>query len=107
MSRGLGDVYKRQAEGLLVFGLGGVAIVYIIAPLLDNFFRKIKLRVVGAVCAALIVAFIVDMVYSKKNPNTGKGISTFNDNTPEYMLAEMYQGAEDRYEDRISFNQKF
>ena len=30
-------------------------------------------------CAALIVAFIVDMVYSKKNPNTGKGISTFND----------------------------
>lgn len=95
------------AEGLLVFGLGGVAIVYIIAPLLDNFFRKIKLRVVGAVCAALIVAFIVDMVYSKKNPNTGKGISTFNDNTPEYMLAEMYQGAEDRYEDRISFNQKF
>ncbi len=80
------------AEGLLVFGLGGVAIVYIIAPLLDNFFRKIKLRVVGAVCAALIVAFIVDMVYSKKNPNTGKGISTFNDNTPEYMLAEMYQG---------------
>ena len=28
----------------------------------------------------------------KKNPNTGKGISTFNDNTPEYMLAEMYQG---------------
>ena len=90
------------AEGLLVFGLGGVAIVYIIAPLLDNFFRKIKLRVVGAVCAALIVAFIVDMVYSKKNPNTGKGISTFNDNTPEYMLAEMYQGAEDRYEDRIS-----
>ena len=50
---------------------------------------------------------IVDMVYSKKNPNTGKGISTFNDNTPEYMLAEMYQGAEDRYEDRISFNQKF
>ena len=71
------------AEGLLVFGLGGVAIVYIIAPLLDNFFRKIKLRVVGAVCAALIVAFVVDMVYSKKNPNTGKGISTFNDNTPE------------------------
>ena len=95
------------AEGLLVFGLGGVAIVYIIAPLLDNFFRKIKLRVVGAVCAALIAAFVVDMVYSKKNPNTGKGISTFNDNTPEYMLAEMYQGAEDRYEDRISFNQKF
>ena len=85
------------AEGLLVFGLGGVAIVYIIAPLLDNFFRKIKLRVVGALC----------MVYSKKNPNTGKGISTFNDNTPEYMLAEMYQGAENRYEDRISFNQKF
>ena len=58
-------------------------------------------------CAALIAAFVVDMVYSKKNPNMGKGISTFNDNTPEYMLAEMYQGEEDRYEDRISFNQKF
>ena len=65
------------------------------------------LWVVGAVCASLIVAFVVDMVYSKKNPNTCKGISTFNDNTPEYMLAEMYQGAEDRYENRKSFNQKF
>lgn len=64
------------AEGLLVFGLGGVAIVYIIAPLLDNFFRKLDLKITGALCVALIAVFVVDMVYSKKNPNTGKGISS-------------------------------
>ncbi|MFQ8901012.1 MAG: hypothetical protein ACLR7D_02995 [Lachnospira eligens] len=40
----------------------------------------------------MIVAFVVDMAYSKKNPNTGKGISTFNDNTPEYMSGRNVSG---------------
>ena len=30
------------AEGLLVFGLGGMAIVYVVAPLLDNLLQKVN-----------------------------------------------------------------
>ena len=33
------------AEGLLVFGVGGMAIVYALAPVLDNFIRRQKLKV--------------------------------------------------------------
>lgn len=65
------------AEGLLVFGIGGVAIVYILAPLLDNFFRKIPAKTVVPVCLALILAFGADQVYSFKHPNKGKGITDY------------------------------
>ena len=92
------------AEGLLVFGLGGVAIVYVIAPLLDNLFRKINVKIVGAVCTALIVVFMADVIYSKKNPNTGKGISSFNDCEPHRLMAAEYQGA--GYADRVFINKE-
>ena len=35
------------AEGLLVFGVGGMAIVYALAPVLDNFIRRQKLKAVS------------------------------------------------------------
>ncbi len=65
------------AEGLLVFGIGGIAFVYILAPLLDNIFKKIQYRILIPVCAVLLGAFITDQVYSSKYPNTGRGITDY------------------------------
>lgn len=65
------------AEGLLVFGLGGMAIVYVLAPLLDNFIKKIQLKVLIPVCLLLLGVYISDTAYSNKHPNTGKGITDY------------------------------
>ena len=65
------------AEGLLVFGIGGMAIVYFLAPLLDNQIRKIKLKILVPICLVLLAIFAVDQVYSKKHPNTGEGITDY------------------------------
>lgn len=64
------------AEGLIVFGLGGLAIVYFVAPILDNLFRKISLKILIPIAAALLIIFIGDNIYSHVHPNTGKGITS-------------------------------
>lgn len=63
------------AEGLLTFGLGGMLIVYLLAPMLDNLFRKIPKKILVAVCAALLVVYCADQFYSGKHPNTGEGVT--------------------------------
>lgn len=67
------------AEGLLVFGVGGMAIVYFAAPLLDNALRRLKYRYAVILCAALLAVFAVDQVYSGKHPNEGKGITDYKE----------------------------
>ncbi len=64
------------AEGLLIFGLGGVIAVYFLAPLIDNFLRKINAVVLRIVCILLVICFAFDVVYSAKHPNTGEGITS-------------------------------
>lgn len=64
-------------EGLLVFGLGGLAIVYLLAPLLDSQFSKIKNRQAIALCLVLLAAFNIDGIYTKSHPNVGKGITDY------------------------------
>ena len=64
-------------EGLLVFGLGGLAIVYLLAPLLDSQFSKIKNRQAIAACLILLAAFNIDGIYTKSHPNVGKGITDY------------------------------
>lgn len=64
------------AEGLLVFGLGGMAAVYAVGPALDNLFRKMKRGVIVGVCAVLLILFGVDQAYTKVHPNTGEGITS-------------------------------
>lgn len=66
------------AEGLLVFGLGGIAVVYVAAPLLDNVFRQVRRRILIPLCAVLLVFFAADEMYSAKYPNTGKGITDYD-----------------------------
>ena len=65
------------AEGLMVFGIGGIAFVYFGAPMLDNLIRRIKPRIAVIVCAALIAVFAGDFIYSQKHPNQGKGITDY------------------------------
>lgn len=65
------------AEGLLVFGLGGIAIVYIVAPLLDNIIKKLDHKKLVTICCILVILFAIDNIYSKKDPNTGKGITDY------------------------------
>ena len=67
------------AEGLLVFGLGGMAIVYFLGPLLDNQFRRIPRTVAIVLCSILVLSFAVDMAYSSKHPNMGKGITDYDE----------------------------
>ena len=63
------------AEGLLVFGIGGLAVVYIAAPLIDDLLEQVKQRILWPVCGALLVLFAADVVYSSVVPNTGEGVT--------------------------------
>ena len=63
------------AEGLLVFGIGGCAAIYVIGPALDEKFKKIPKKVQTALCVILIALFCSDIVYSHFHPNTGNGIT--------------------------------
>ncbi|HJB47427.1 MAG TPA: DUF975 family protein [Candidatus Mediterraneibacter surreyensis] len=63
------------AEGLLVFGIGGLAIVYAIAPMIDNLVSRFNEKKVMAVCTVLMVLFLADVIYSQIHPNTGKGVT--------------------------------
>ncbi len=65
------------AEGLMVFGIGGVAFVYFAAPMIDNHLRKLRMRIAAPVCAALILLFVSDFIYSRFNPNQGAGITDY------------------------------
>lgn len=65
------------AEGLFVFGVGGMAIVYAVAPLLDNWLKKIPRKILIPLCIVLVSLFVVDQVYSGKHPNTGHGITDY------------------------------
>ena len=73
------------AEGLLVFGLGGCAAVYFLVPLIDNLLRKTKPFILNIICILLIICFVFDLFYSKKYPNTGKGITDYD---TAYVLEE-------------------
>ncbi len=65
------------AEGLLVFGLGGCVFIYFAAPLLDDFYKKIPVKVQRILCIVLIALFLTDMVFSRIRPNVGKGITDY------------------------------
>ena len=64
------------AEGLLVFGIGGAAFIYVLAPWLDNLILRIRTSFLWGICIALLAVFLGDVVYSSFVPNTGKGITS-------------------------------
>lgn len=63
-------------EGLILFGLGGMVFTYLLAPILDNLFNKIKPEIKRCICIVLVGLYLVDFIYtSQVKPNTGAGIS--------------------------------
>ncbi len=70
------------AEGLLVFGVACMACIYIVAPVLDDIFSKLSLKLAVTICVILITFFVADTIYSRKYPNLD-GMSTKSRN--EYI----------------------
>ena len=70
------------AEGLILFGVGGMAGVYVLAPLFDDYFNKISKKVLYVLCIVLSFLYVFDKIYSGIYPNTGKNIS-FDTNMEE------------------------
>lgn len=68
------------AEGLLIFGLGGMAVVYLLVPILDNFLKKFKKEKLYIICILLVLLYIIDYIYSGFHPNIGEGITDYNKN---------------------------
>lgn len=65
------------AEGLLVFGLGGMAAVYIIAPIIDNIIKRFNYKKVIIISIILVTLFTIDHIYSSIYPNMGDGITSY------------------------------
>ena len=65
------------AEGLMVFMLGGLAVVYALGPIIDNKIRKFDRKKLAVICSILLMIFACDALYSIKHPNTGKGITDY------------------------------
>lgn len=63
------------AEGLLVFGVGGMAFVYVIAPLIDNWVKEHLNKRLSTACLVLLLLFGADVVYSHFEPNVGEGVT--------------------------------
>ena len=61
------------AEGLLVFGVGCCAVVYLLAPIFDHFLTRFNTKVLIGICLALALAFGSDFVYSQMHPNMAEG----------------------------------
>lgn len=64
-------------EGLLAFGIGGMAFVHLFVPLLDRLFRRIPKKILVVVCLLLILIFCGDLICSGRNPNLGTGIAGY------------------------------
>ncbi len=67
------------AERLLVFGVGGLATVYVLAPLLDNGIQRVPEKKLALICVLLVMAFAADALHSQKYPNAGEGIDAKTD----------------------------
>lgn len=63
------------AEGLIVFGIGGIAMVYFVAPLIDAILSRFNKKIIIGVCVALLILFAADLAYSVGSPNVGEGIT--------------------------------
>lgn len=61
--------------GLLLFAIGGCAIIYAGAPWIDKKLAAMPAYVRRGICIVLTLIFVGDMIFSTFNPNTGAGIT--------------------------------
>lgn len=61
---------------VVTFGVCGLAMIYLLYPLLEKLFNHLKLRPKKVLCFALVLFFLADFIYSSDVPNTGKGITS-------------------------------
>lgn len=62
-------------EGAIVFGIGGCAVVYLLAPKLSKVFNKLSNYILVPICVILTSLFIIDVIYSHYHPNMGEGVT--------------------------------
>lgn len=62
-------------EGLLIFAIGGLFIVYLAAPKLDAFYSRLSRRSTCLLCSVLTLIFLWDAIHSFLSPNMGAGIT--------------------------------
>lgn len=72
------------AEGLLLFGVGGMVVVYLIAPLLDDCLRRVNHKIVVLLCGVILCSLMIDGTYSMRHPNAGRGITGEAQTAMEY-----------------------
>ncbi len=61
------------AEGLIVFGICCMIVVYLAAPIFDYYLTKLRKKVLYVLAVGLLTLFIIDGVYSRYHPNMAKG----------------------------------
>ncbi len=62
-------------EGAIVFGIGGCAVVYLLAPKLSKVFNKLSNYILVPICVILTFLFTIDFIYSHYHPNMGEGVT--------------------------------
>ena len=62
-------------EGLILFGFGGMFVVYIAAPFLDSKMQKMNSRHLMILVVVLLIIYVGDSVCSMKYPNIGDGVT--------------------------------
>lgn len=55
--------------------IGGMAFVYVIAPLIDNWVKEHLNKKLSAACLVLLLLFGADVIYSHFEPNIGEGVT--------------------------------
>lgn len=63
------------AEGLLVFGIGGLTIVYLVAPVYDALISRVSTKILIPILVVFMGLYAFDWSYSQKHPNEGAGVT--------------------------------
>lgn len=65
-------------EGVIFFGLGGCIVLYILAPLFEEWDKKITGKFKWVILSLLTLLFAVDVVFSYHSPNIANGVTYIN-----------------------------
>lgn len=66
------------AEALLIFGIGSMLVIYLIAPFFDRMLGLFKPKKVKIVAIILTLLILSDFAHAIVHPNTGAGISDYS-----------------------------